>query len=43
MPPKGGRTDIPDELIQAAVDHMIDAIPPTAMRPSGSGLSPERG
>jgi cytochrome c5 len=27
MPPKGGRIDIPDELIQAAVDHMIDAVP----------------
>jgi len=25
MPPKGGRTDIPDELIRAAVDHMIEA------------------
>jgi cytochrome c5 len=37
MPPKGGRTDIPDELIQAAVDHMIGAIPPTAARPSGPG------
>ena len=32
MPPKGGRTDIPDELIQAAVDHMIETIPPTAAR-----------
>jgi cytochrome c5 len=32
MPPKGGRTDIPDELIQAAVDHMIEALPPTATR-----------
>jgi len=25
MPPKGGRTDISDELIRAAVDHMIEA------------------
>lgn len=25
MPPKGGRTDIADELIRAAVDHMIEA------------------
>jgi cytochrome c5 len=25
MPPKGGRTDIPDDLIRAAVDHMIEA------------------
>jgi cytochrome c5 len=32
MPPKGGRTDISDELIEAAVDHMIDAVPPTATR-----------
>jgi cytochrome c5 len=33
MPPKGGRTDIPDELIQAAVDHMIETLPPpTATR-----------
>jgi cytochrome c5 len=37
MPPKGGRTDIPDELIQAAVDHMIEAIPPTATRSTGPG------
>jgi cytochrome c5 len=37
MPPKGGRTDIPDELIQAAVDHMIEAIPPTATRQTGPG------
>jgi len=27
MPPKGGRTDIPDELIRAAVDHMIEQVP----------------
>jgi cytochrome c5 len=32
MPPKGGRMDIPDELIQAAVDHMIEATPATATR-----------
>jgi cytochrome c5 len=32
MPPKGGRTDISDELIEAAVDHMIEAVPPTATR-----------
>jgi cytochrome c5 len=32
MPPKGGRTDIPDELIQAAVDHMVEEIPPAATR-----------
>lgn len=25
MPPKGGRTDIPDDLIQAAVDQMVAA------------------
>jgi cytochrome c5 len=25
MPPKGGRTDIPDDLIRAAVDHMVEA------------------
>jgi cytochrome c5 len=37
MPPKGGRTDIPDELIQAAVDHMIEAISPTAARSTGPG------
>lgn len=24
MPPKGGRTDISDELVQAAVDHMLE-------------------
>lgn len=24
MPPKGGRVDIPDDLIKAAVDHMVD-------------------
>ena len=24
MPPKGGRTDVPDALVQAAVDHMIE-------------------
>jgi len=24
MPPKGGRVDLPDDLIKAAVDHMID-------------------
>jgi cytochrome c5 len=23
MPPKGGRTDIPDDLVKQAVDHMI--------------------
>ena len=23
MPPKGGRTDLPDDLIKAAVDHMV--------------------
>lgn len=23
MPPKGGRTDIPDDLIKAAVDHLV--------------------
>jgi cytochrome c5 len=23
MPPKGGRVDLTDELVQAAVDHMI--------------------
>lgn len=27
MPPKGGRVDVSDELIQAAVDHMIETIP----------------
>jgi cytochrome c5 len=32
MPPKGGRTDISDELIEAAVDHMIEAVPSTAAR-----------
>ena len=25
MPPKGGRTDVSDELIRAAVDHMLEA------------------
>lgn len=24
MPPKGGRVDLPDDLIKAAVDHMLD-------------------
>ena len=24
MPPKGGRVDLPDDLIKAAVDHMVD-------------------
>lgn len=24
MPPKGGRTDIPDELVRAAVDYMVE-------------------
>ena len=24
MPPKGGRTDVPDDLVRAAVDHMIE-------------------
>jgi len=24
MPPKGGRVDLADDLIKAAVDHMID-------------------
>jgi len=24
MPPKGGRTDLPDDLVKAAVDHMVD-------------------
>jgi cytochrome c5 len=24
MPPKGGRTDISDELVRAAVDHMVE-------------------
>jgi cytochrome c5 len=23
MPPKGGRTDLPDDLVKAAVDHMV--------------------
>ena len=23
MPPKGGRVDLPDDLIKAAVDHMV--------------------
>jgi cytochrome c5 len=26
MPPKGGRTDIPDDLIKGAVDHMLEMI-----------------
>jgi cytochrome c5 len=25
MPPMGGRTDLPDELVRAAVDHMLEA------------------
>jgi cytochrome c5 len=37
MPPKGGRTDIPDELIRAAVDQMIEASHPEATRSSGPG------
>jgi len=24
MPPKGGRTDVPDDLVRQAVDHMIE-------------------
>jgi cytochrome c5 len=24
MPPKGGRTDLPDDLVRAAVDHMVE-------------------
>jgi cytochrome c5 len=24
MPPKGGRTDLPDDVVKAAVDHMVD-------------------
>jgi cytochrome c5 len=23
MPPKGGRTDLPDEMVKQAVDHMV--------------------
>jgi len=23
MPPKGGRTDLPDDLVKQAVDHMV--------------------
>jgi len=26
MPPKGGRPDIPDDLIKAAVDHLVDEV-----------------
>jgi len=23
MPPKGGRTDLPDDLVKQAIDHMV--------------------
>jgi cytochrome c5 len=26
MPPKGGRTDVPDDLVKQAVDHMLQMV-----------------
>ncbi len=39
MPPKGGRTDLPDADIKAAVDYMVQAVHETATDAGAAGMA----